>query len=269
MLDRVDVPSDLNAALETLAGCRAGAILSGGTLLMPEINTRATGLTTLVSLKKLDLAGISVSGTRVTIGATTTLDAFGRDERLALLKPVVESIASPPVRNMASVAGNLFAAQPYGDLAVALLALDAEVEIAGPKGKRQAPVSEIVKKGVAADEIVTALTFDLPDGGSWFYAKTMRRNTNSAAIVCVAARVQVEGGVVKSASIALGGAGPRPLRVPSVEAALVGKPLDAESVTAAAAKFEADCEPFTDAYASAWYRTRVIPVHIRRALVGA
>ena len=59
------------------------------------------------------------------------------------------------------------------------------------------------------------------------------------------------------------------MRAPSVEAALIGRPLDEASVTAAAALAAGDTDPFSDAYASAWYRARVLPVHIRRALIGA
>ena len=52
---------------------------------------------------------------------------------------MIESIASPTIRNLATVGGNLFVAQPYGDLAVALLALDAQVDVAGPDGGDRAP----------------------------------------------------------------------------------------------------------------------------------
>jgi CO/xanthine dehydrogenase FAD-binding subunit len=75
-------------------------------------------------------------------------------------------------------------------------------------------------------------------------------------------------GKVAGARIALGGAAPRPVRALSVEAALIGRPLDAHSVTAAAQAAVNDIEPFSDAYASAWYRARVLPIHIRRALLG-
>jgi CO/xanthine dehydrogenase FAD-binding subunit len=96
----------------------------------------------------------------------------------------------------------------------------------------------------------------------------MRRRLNSAAIVAVAAVIAVENGAVASARVALGGVGRRPLRAPSVEAALLGQPLDAASVAAAAGRAIDDAEPFSDAYASAWYRARVLPVHIRRAILG-
>ena len=75
-------------------------------------------------------------------------------------------------------------------------------------------------------EVVTAVAFDLPADGSWFYTKAMRRPLNSASIVTVAAAVTVQDGSVGNARIALGGAGEWPLRAKAAEAALTGKPLD-------------------------------------------
>jgi len=269
MLQSFQTPSNLEDAFDALASARTSAILAGGTLLMPSINTEVSGIDTLVSTRRLGLSGIRIEGRRATVGATTTLDEFGRDPRLSVLRRVIESIASPPIRNMATVGGNLFAAQPGGDLAVALLALGAEVVIASRTGARTAPVAEIVKRGVEHEEIVTAVAFDIPATDEWFYTKAMRRTMNSAAIVSVAAFVTVANGVVCAARVALGAVAPTPVRAPTVEAALIGRPLDEASVTAAAALAARDTDPFSDAYASAWYRARVLPVHIRRALIGA
>jgi CO/xanthine dehydrogenase FAD-binding subunit len=201
------------------------------------------------------------------VGAATTLAQLGRDERLAVLRPVVESIASPTIRNLATVGGNLFVRQPYGDLAVALLALDAEVSVEGSGGNASRPIAGVLEDGVAPRELVTAVGFDVPDPGAWFYTKAMRRRQNSASIVTVAAVVLVEDGQVASARIALGGAGARPVRAVSAEAALTGSPLDRRRVEEAADAAVEDASPFDDAYASAWYRRRVLPVHVRRALL--
>ena len=72
------------------------------------------------------LDGVSVDGDRVTVGATTTLTELARE--VPFLRESIASIASPTIRNMATVGGNLFAPQPHGDLAVCLLALDAQIE---------------------------------------------------------------------------------------------------------------------------------------------
>jgi CO/xanthine dehydrogenase FAD-binding subunit len=268
VLQQVSVPTDVGEALAYLARDPAAMLLAGGTLLMPAVNTETTGITSLISTRRLGLDDIDVDGDRATIGAAVTLADVGTAGQLAFLTPVTDSIASPPIRNLATVGGNLFAWQPYGDFAVALLALDAVVRIAGDGGLRQAPVAEVLEGGVAPGELVTAVQCTIPEPGTWFYTKAMRRRLNSAAIVTVAAVVSQSDGAVSTARIALGGAGPRPLRARSVEAVLLGKPLDPASVAAAAERAVDDAAPFSDAYASAWYRARVLPVHIRRAILG-
>jgi CO/xanthine dehydrogenase FAD-binding subunit len=123
-------------------------------------------------------------------------------------------------------------------------------------------VAGVLADGVAAGEIVTAVRFALPGDGEWRYTKAMRRKLNSSSIVTVAA---VLGAAPR---VALGGAGRKPVRSPAAEAALAGGPLDGERAAAAGHAALDDAEPFTDAYASAWYRARVLPVHVRRALMG-
>lgn len=267
MLQRVLVPTDVGDAVSLLHP--DAALLAGGTLLMPRVNNEIVSWTELVSARRLGLDWIEVTQDAARIGAMTTLTALGRDERLPFLRPVVESIASPLIRNLATVGGNLFAPQPYGDLAVALLALDAHVAISGPEGERHVPVGQVFSSGVGPGEMVTQIWFTVPGPGTFFYTKAMRRKLNSASIVTVAAVIAQAAGEVARARVALGGAGPRAVRAPHVEEALVGKPLDAESVTAASALALMDAAPFTDAYASAWYRARVLPVYIRRAILGA
>jgi CO/xanthine dehydrogenase FAD-binding subunit len=200
-----------------------------------------------VSLRHAGLKGISERGGEITIGAATTLAQVGRE--VAFLRDAIESIASPTIRNLATVGGNLFVPQPHGDLAVCLLALDARVTIAGAGGSREVGVDE-------AEGLVTQVRFKTPE--RWFYTKAMRRRQNSASIVTVAS---------DGTRIALGGVAPRPVRALAAEAALAGT-IDREHVEAAAAAAVGDADPFDDAFASAWYRRRVLGVHVRRALLG-
>ncbi|MEV4343236.1 FAD binding domain-containing protein [Actinoplanes sp. NPDC049596] len=275
MLTEVHVPEDVPAAVGLIA---AGAtILGGGTSLMPRLNDYGSPPTELVSLRRTGLAGIHADGSAVTIGATTTLAQLEHDARIKFLNPVVRSIASVPVRNLATVAGNLFVPQPYGDLAVALVALDARATVAAqPSGGSQPSgggqpgpsrqVSVELLAGTAA--LVTAVTFELPRPGAFKYLKAARRRFNSASLVTVAATITEEGGVVSAARVALGGVSDRIVRATAVEAALLGRPLTTETVEDAARAGLEQIEPRDDAYGSAWYRRRVFPVHLRRALLG-
>jgi CO/xanthine dehydrogenase FAD-binding subunit len=243
---------------------------------MAEVNTTPIEVAELVSLRRAGMSGIEVDGGVARIGATTTFADLARCPELGFLHEAMRTLASPTIRNQATVGGNLFVRQPYGDFAVCLLALDADVEITGPAGARTAPVDAVLTEGVRPGEVVTAVRFVVPADGTWFYRKAMRRRLNSAAVVAVAAVVRSSAGavrsspdddVVASARIALGGVAPRPVRSPAAERALVGRPLTTAVLDDAGQAARADIAPFDDSYASAWYRDRVLPVHFRRAFL--
>jgi len=228
-----------------LAALDDGAVvIAGGTHVMPRLNTEASDVSALVSLRRAGLSGVEMlDETTVEIGAATTLTELANAPELAFLRSALDAIASPTIRNLATVGGNLFVPQPYGDLAVCLLALDATAELADGRSVEVAQ----------AEGLVTAVRFAIPK--EWRFLKAMRRRLNSASIVTVAA-------VLDAPRIALGGVARTPVRARHAEAAL------ADGVEAAAQAALHDIDPFDDAYASAWYRRRVVPVHVRRALLG-
>ena len=233
----VHVPTSVDEVLG-LAG--QGVIVAGCTGIYPHLGPDQS----IISLRKVGLSGVETDGDTVRVGATTTLTQLARE--VPFLRDSIASIASPTIRNMATVGGNLFAPQPHGDLAVCLLALDARVEIIDADGAREVGVLE-------ATGLVTAVSFEIPE--RWYYTKAMRRRQNSASIVTVAS---------DGTRIALGGVASRPVRATAAEAAL------AEGDIAKAAELSVEAaDPFDDAYASAWYRRRVLPVHVRRALTNA
>jgi CO/xanthine dehydrogenase FAD-binding subunit len=265
VISAVHVPESADAVIACLTG--GGWVMGGGTVVMPLVNSGAAPVTELVSLRRAGLGGIEVRDGVARIGAAATFTAVGAHPGLAFLRPALRTIASPTLRNQATVGGNLFVAQPYGDLAVCLLALDATCEIAGPDGRRDAAVTDVLASGVAAGEVVVAVRVALPEPGDWYFHKAMRRRLNSAAIVTVASVTRVGRGVVTTARIALGGVASRPVRAVSAERLLLGRPLTHEVLTEAGEAARGDTAPFDDAYASAWYRTRVLPVHLRRAFL--
>lgn len=265
MVTAVHVPDTLEDAIS--AAANGAQVIAGGTIVMPQVNTATTTDGELVSLRRLGLVGVAEQDGRVVIGAATTLAELLDAQAVGFLHDAVTSIASPQIRNMATVAGN-FAKAPQGDMATCLLALDAEVEIATASGPRTASVASVIEQSPATGEIITSVQFDVPPEGAWRYTKAMRRKQNSAAVVTVAAVVEVEDNTVQDARVVIGGVSPSPTRAGSVEQALIGQAFDEATVQRAASLARQDVEPVTDAYASAWYRERVLPVHVRRALRG-
>lgn len=267
MLTAVEVPDDVAAVQRAVAG--GATLLAGGTYLMPHLNDASFPPTRLVSLRRAGLDRVEVADGSVSLGAAVTLGAVEADLRLGFLNGCVRSIASPPVRSLATVGGNLFVTQPYGDLAVALLALDAEADVLGPAGSRRESVQTLVADGLQPGEFVAGIRFPEPAAGDFRFHKASRRRWNSASIVTIAARVRLDDGVVRDIRIALGGVAPTALRCEVAEDVLTGGPLDADTVLAAAQAALEVISPADDAYASAWYRRRVLPVHLRRSLLGS
>jgi CO/xanthine dehydrogenase FAD-binding subunit len=268
MLQAVARPGSLAEAHSILLSRDGAMIIAGGTVVMPILNYGTDAFDTLVSLRRSGLSGVNVDSGHATIGATTTLSELQEKEELGFLREALDSIASPTLRNMATVGGNLFVKQPYGDLATCLVALGATASISGPSGTRSEAVEKTVAAALGRGEIVTGISFALPAAGAFKFRKATRKAFNSAAIVTVAAVVSVSGGKVAECRVALGGVAGSAIRAPSVEKALTGKPFDRTNVEASAAEARHDISPADDAYASAWYRARVTPVHIRRALLG-
>lgn len=267
MITSLRIP-DSAAAAAAQSSAHGGWLMAGGTVVMAQVNTGPVDASELVSLRRAGISGITFDRPVARVGATTTFAEISRCPELEFLHGAVRTIASPTIRNQATVGGNLFVPQPYGDFAVCLLALDAAVDIVDPDGGRQAPIAEVLDAGVARGEVVTAVRFTVPAKETWFYHKAMRRRLNSAAIVAVAAVVEHTDGVVTTARIALGGVAPRPVRAVSAERVLAGQPLTSALLEEAGRAAQADIAPFDDAYASAWYRRRVLPVHLRRAILG-
>ena len=244
-------------------------VLAGGTIAMGLVNDGAIFPAQAMSLHRAGMDGMRLLDGRLEIGPTTTLDRVANDG-LPLLAGAAREVGGWAVRNRATIGGNLFAAPPYGDVATALLALDATVVIGGPDGSRTVLLEHFYRGHLEYDlgeaELVTGLTVPLPAGETAFI-KYGRRQAAAPSVVAVAVRVAWDaGGAVAEARIALGAAGPHPLRAHGAEAALAGGPLDAESIAAAARAAMEDCDPPGDALASAWYRRKMVGVFVRRAL---
>ncbi|HXT07608.1 MAG TPA: FAD binding domain-containing protein [Roseiarcus sp.] len=239
--------------------------LGGGTLLVRRVNEGDISISTLVRVSGPSLSRIAVSDGRAIIGASATMAAVARHPDLAFLRPAAHAIGGPAVRNMATVGGNIFAPAPYGDFAVALLALDAAAEIAG-KPITLADLIEHRKQN--GGRIVTAVSLALPKPGAFRFVKITRVKPNGLAVLTIAAVIEERDGVVSAIRIALGNMADRPIRARAAEAALVGRPLTREGIRPALAVAGDGTAPADDAVASAWYRREVLPVHLGRLLLA-
>jgi CO/xanthine dehydrogenase FAD-binding subunit len=243
--------------------------MAGGTLVMPLINEGVSLPERVMSLRSAGLGGIERRGDDLAIGATTTLTQLLAHDAVPMLSKAARSTASWSIRNMATVGGNLFAPPPGGDVAVALLALDSWVRVAGPDGERVLPLADfytgLMNNALAPAELLVEILVPVEPRETAFI-KFGRKHANTPAVVTVAVAVARDDGRISEARIALGAAGPHPMLMPGAEAVLVGSALEPAAIEEAAAAAERDCRPFTDAMATEWYRRRMVGVFVRRAL---
>ncbi|TIQ36401.1 MAG: xanthine dehydrogenase family protein subunit M [Mesorhizobium sp.] len=252
---------DANAALQA-SGTR---YLGGGTLVVRAANEGDVSVSNLVRVADPDLARIAVSGGKVRLGASVTMAAIVRHPELAALAPAARAVGGPAIRNMATVGGNLFALAPYGDFAVALLALDATVAIENS----EMPIEAFLSSRDNSRAIVTAVGFSLPAAESFRFLKVSRVKPKGISVLSIAALLQrAADGSVTSARIALGCMADRPMRAKAVEKALLGAKLTPEGIAPALAAAGEGIAPITDPIASGWYRAEVLPVHLGRLLLS-
>ena len=238
------------------------AYLGGGTIVMRAVNAGFSAPRIVRSTDQA-LRQIRVAGDRVWLGAGVTMAAVLAARDLAFLHPVARAVGGPQVRNMATIGGNLFAPHPYGDFAVALLALGARVTMAGQGGER---ALEDLLRDRARGGLVAAVEVQRPRDGSFGFHKVSRIKPKGVSVLAVAALLPRDGGRIRGARVAWGAMGPAPLRGAAVERVLEGQALDAATIARAAAVAAEGLEPPTDPLASAWYRREVAGVHLRRLL---
>ena len=240
------------------------AYLGGGTLVMRDVNA---GRAPARLLRAADPGpGIRASGGAISLGAGVTMADVLAHRELDFLHPVARVVGGPQVRNMATVAGNLFAPHPYGDFATALLALGAQVHFAGGGSPR--PAEEFLRDRDHAG-LVASIEVPRPrDRRAFGFLKASRVRPKGVSVLSVAAYMPAEGGRIRGARVAFGAMGPTPLRAPGAERALEGGRLDATAIARAAELATEGLDPPTDALATAWYRREVAGVHLRRLLEG-
>ena len=252
----VVVPKSPEEAIASFGDGSGVTVLGGGTIVMPEINYGRLRPARALVLARAGLAGIRRDGGRLTIGAMTTVaELADSPEPLAT---VARAVADYEVRGQATLGGNLCAPPggefPRGDLQGALIALAAQVRSAGKGGERTDPVEDFLAAGPDG-RLVLEVELEEPAGAG--HATVGRPHSHGFTILAACAAETSEG-----VRVAVTGAGSHAVRVHSVEQALAG----GASPEDAAENVLKDVQPRDDALASAWYRQRMLPVLVGRAL---
>jgi carbon-monoxide dehydrogenase medium subunit len=269
--------TSLDDALAKLAATKGdGKFIAGGHSLVPLMKLRLSQPKVLIDIARIPaLSGIREKDGEIEIGAGTVHHDVASSALLQEQCPVVSDAAAeigdPQVRNRGTLGGSLAHADPSADYPAVMLAVDAEIHMKGPKGwrkvKAHAFFQDLFTVDLAPDEIIAGVQFAPVRAAA--YAKLHQR-ASRYAIVGVAAALDVRGGTIQSARIGLTGAGPRAIRLTTVEAALAGETASEDTIDAAAKLAGTDLQAVNaDIHASEEYRRAMIPVFTRRALKRA
>jgi xanthine dehydrogenase small subunit len=264
---RFIAPNTIDEAVEAHAEHPEAWILAGGTDLGLRITKRHEVPPALLWLGRIaELKTLSETKTGLSIGAGVTYeDAVPAFNRLhPELGDLVRRIGGAQIRSVGTMGGNLGNASPIGDSMPALIALSAEIEIAGPRGKRRRVaaadfITGYRKTVLEPDELIFAIHIPKPHPEAQFRAyKVARRIDQDISAVCGAFRLRIEGGVVVDAVSGWGGVAARPVSGEAWAAVLLGKPWTFANVEAAkAALLASDVSPITDFRGAAEYRRTV------------
>jgi carbon-monoxide dehydrogenase medium subunit len=253
-------------------------VLAGGQSLVPMLALRLTVFEHLVDISRVaELEGIERRGDSLWIGSGTTEAAVERSplvaETVPLLARATPYIGHFQIRNRGTLGGSLAHADPAAELPAVAVALDAAIEARSVRGSRRIPAGDFFVSAFTTvlepEELVTAVHMPVWGAGSGFAVAELTRRHGDFAIAGAACGVQVAGGRIARAAVALFGMGSVPVRAWSAEQALAGALAAEADLTAIGGEAVAALEPPSDAHGSAAYRRRVGAHMVTRALRAA
>ena len=244
-------------------------ILAGGHSLLPIMKLRLAIPSVLIDISGIaDLNYVRVDGDQVAIGAGTRHHDLENSDvakaEVPLLPHVASRVGDPQVRHRGTLGGTVAHCDPASDLPTALLALGADVVLAGPNGRRTVPITEFFlgffETALEEGELIVELRVPRTGDAGWAYEKFTRRE-NDWPIVSAAVAHLPGGGV----GVALANMGGVVLKATAVEAALA----EGKSIEEAAALAAEGTSPSSDMHADAEYRSHLARLLTRRALAVA
>jgi len=276
---RIHTPLTVAEALGLLVDLENARVMAGGTDLLVDIKQGLVKARDIISIQEIEeLKGIQKEGNEVRIGASVSpqdlLSSSLIKEYFPALAEAARSLASPQIRTLGTVGGNITSAVPSADLPPTLIAADASVELRCSRSARTILLSEFFtgprKTVCRAGELLTSIFLPLPPPNTGIsYMRFTLREANALAVASVASRLTLKDGKIEKAAIVLGAVAPTP--VPALKASefLQTKNPSPELFEEAAAIAKEEGKPISDIRGSAWYRKELIQVLTRRSLSEA
>jgi carbon-monoxide dehydrogenase medium subunit len=265
-------PSTVDEAVAMLEQHGDGAkLLAGGHSLIPAMKLRLARPQVVIDIGRIGtLSDIRDAGGHVAIGAMTTHHEIATSkllrDRCPLLPETASHIGDMQVRNRGTIGGSLAHADPAADYPAAILALEAEIVVVGPRGQRVIPAADLfvdlLQTSVAANEIITSVRVPAT-ARTVAYEKTEQK-ASGFALAGIAVVIGPGG-----ARVGVTGVAAKAYRATAVERALPGQPWPPEAIARAATHAADGIEPLGDIHASAEFRAHLAQVNTRRALERA
>ena len=267
----------LDDALEALSEWGDDAkVLAGGTDLLIGIRRGTVQPDCVIDITRVaELKGIHQENGRIIIGALATHSQVNLDAAMPGWAPVLvtacREVGSRQIRNRATIGGNLANASPAGDSIPALYVLGAEVRLQSAQSDRWVAVNEFFTGPGAtlrqSDEMLTAVRFvPFTVGEKGFFNKIGQRRAMTIAKVSAAGALLFEGNTIQRCRLALGAVAPTVIRLPRVEAFLVGQALSPEVIAEASSMAGEVCSPIDDIRSTVAYRCHTSGVLVKRGL---
>ncbi|MDQ2846717.1 MAG: FAD binding domain-containing protein [Actinomycetota bacterium] len=264
-------PASLADAVGLLGEHPHATVIAGCTDWGVESNIRGARADFVVAVDRLpELRGLNVREDAIEIGAALTLTEIERrlDGRVPLLAELFPQFASRLIRNGATLGGNLGTGSPIGDVAPALLALQASIVLTDTDGERELPLAgyftgyrqSVRRRG----ELIRAIRIPLPLARLTAFHKISKRRFDDISSVAIAFALQLDDDTITTARIGLGGIAATPIRALATEAVLEGRPWSAETVRTATQVLQAEGTPLDDHRASSRYRSAMLGQSLRK-----
>ena len=278
---RYAAPETLQSAVSLLASANGDArVLAGGTDLLVQIRSDVLDPELIVDIKKIpDTRSVTEERGGWRVGAAVTGAELNEHPRLKKMWPgVVEAanlIGSTQIQGRATLGGNLGNGSPAADSVPALIAAGAVATVAGPDGKRDIPVEDVMlgprKLSLRRGEfIVSFLLPPQPPRSADAYLRFIPRTEMDIAVVGAGVNVTLDGsGVITAARVSLGAVAERVLLVADAARAIIGSTLDHAAQQRLEAAARAACRPIDDKRGTVQFRTEVAGVLARRAALIA
>jgi carbon-monoxide dehydrogenase medium subunit len=277
---RYEAPETVESAAALLGATAEARVLAGGTDLLVQMRADVVEPALIVDIKRIaETRRITEEKGGWRIGAAVTGAELKEHTPLRQAWPgVVEAanlIGSTQVQGRATLGGNLCNGSPAADSVPALIAAGAVASIAGPQGRRDLPVEDVMlgprKLALTRGEfVVSFLLPPRPPRAADAYLRFIPRTEMDIAVVGAGVNLTVDGaGTITAARVSLGAVAPRVLLVQPAAQAIVGSRLDKAAQDRLEAAARAACAPIDDKRGTVEFRIQVAGVLARRAALIA